>query len=87
MNCTLIGFKSVEFDTKDGDTVEGVKVFFAYPEQNTYGNYADGVFVSKKVFDSFNITFETLSESIGCAVDIEFNRFGKITNIKCPEKQ
>lgn len=41
MNVTLIGVQDMNFTGRDGNEINGVKVFFAYPDENTYGNLYD----------------------------------------------
>lgn len=38
MNVTLIGVQDMNFTGRDGNEINGVKVFFAYPDENTYGS-------------------------------------------------
>lgn len=50
MKVTLVGVKNIEaFETNDGKTVDGVKLFIAYSDENTYGNVAESKYIDRKV--------------------------------------
>ena len=54
MKVTLVGVKNIEaFETNDGKTVDGVKLFLAYSDENTYGNVAESKYIDRKVFNDF----------------------------------
>lgn len=87
MKCVLLGFKKVNFTNDNtGEVIEGVKVFFAYPEEKTVGREADGKFISQNVFDSFGFKAEQLAAAVDDTVNIEFNKYGKICGIELPDE-
>ncbi len=81
MKCTLLGFKSLNFDNKDGDKVEGIKLFLAYVDENTVGCECDAKFVNKNVFDTFNVSLEALADSVNSVIDVEFNMKNKVVGL------
>ncbi len=82
MKVTLLGVKNIEaFETNDGNTVDGVKIFIAYPDENTYGNIADSKYISRNVFNSFGIMLDEFINHIGEVIDCEFNPKQKIVGI------
>lgn len=82
MICTLLGFKSVDFENNDGEKIEGVKIFYAYPDDNTVGSVADSKFVKPSVFNNFAVTATTLADSIGECFDFDFDGKGKLVGLK-----
>ena len=82
MKVTLVGFKSVDFKDDNGDRVQGIKLFVAYPDENTVGCAAEGKFIRENVFSSFGITPQQLADSVDCVIDIEFGVKNKIVGIK-----
>lgn len=87
MKCALLGFKKVNFTNDNtGEVIEGVKVFFAYPEEKTVGREADGKFISQNVFDGFGFTVEKLAASVDKIVNLEFNKYGKVCGIDLPDE-
>ena len=82
MNCTLVGFKSLNFTDTEGNKVEGVKLFLAYPDDDVIGCAADATFVRQNVFDNFGVTLAQLADAVDCAVDVEYGRKGKIVGFK-----
>ncbi len=82
MKVTLVGVKNIEaFKTRDGGTVDGVKLFISYPDSGTYGYVCDNKFVDRNVFDSFGVSLENLIESIGSVVDVEFSPNKKVVGL------
>lgn len=81
MKVTLVGFKSVDFKDDNGDRVQGIKIFIAYPDDNTVGCAADSKFIRQNVFDGFGITVEQLADSVDCVIDIEFGMKNKLVGI------
>ena len=82
MKVTLVGVKNIEaFETNDGKTVDGVKLFIAYSDENTYGNVAESKYIDRKVFNDFGIKLDELVNHIGEVIDCEFNPKQKIVGI------
>lgn len=82
MKCTLLGFKSVDFENSGGEKIEGVKIFYAYPDDNTVGSVADSKFVRPAVFNNFSVSAASLADSIGECLDFEFDGKGKLVGLK-----
>ena len=81
MKVTLVGFKSVDFKDDNGDRVKGIKLFIAYPDDNTVGLASDGKFIRDNVFAGFGITPQQLADSVDCIIDIEFGMKNKVVGI------
>ena len=81
MKCTLLGFKSLDFENKDGDKVEGIKLFLAYVDENTVGFECDAKFINRNVFDTFGIKLEELAGSVSTVIDVEFNMKNKVVGL------
>lgn len=81
MKVSLVGVQDMDFKARDGNDINGVKVFIAYPDSNTYGNIAESKFIQRNVYDSFKIPVEKLIEKIGEIVDVEFDPKKKIVGI------
>ena len=81
MKVSLVGVQDMDFKSRDGNDINGVKVFIAYPDSNTYGNVAESKFIQRNVFDSFKLPVEKLIEKIGEIVDVEFDPKKKIVGI------
>lgn len=71
----------MDFKSRDGNEINGVKVFIAYPDENTYGNVAESKFIQRNIYDSFEFPVEKLIEKIGEVVDVEFDPKKKIVGI------
>lgn len=81
MKVALVGVQDMDFKARDGNDINGVKVFIAYPDSNTYGNIAESKFIQRNVYESFKIPVEKLIEKIGEIVDVEFDPKKKIVGI------
>lgn len=81
MKVSLVGVQDMDFKSRDGNDINGVKVFIAYPDSNTYGNVAEAKFIKRNVFESFKLPVEKLIEKIGEVVNVEFDPKKKIVGI------
>lgn len=81
MKVSLVGVQDMDFKSRDGNDINGVKVFIAYPDSNTYGNVAESKFIQRNVFESFKLPVEKLIEKIGEVVNVEFDPKKKIVGI------
>ena len=81
MNVSLVGVQDMNFTSPDGNEINGVKVFIAYPDENTYGNVAESKFIKRNIYESFNLPVKKLIEKIGEVVNVEFNPKKKIVGI------
>lgn len=71
----------MDFKGRDGNDVNGVKVFIAYPDSNTYGNVVESKFIQRNIYESFKLPVEKLIEKIGEVVNVEFDPKKKIVGI------
>lgn len=71
----------MDFKGKDGSVINGVKVFIAYPDSNTYGNVAEAKFIQRNIYESFELPIEKLIDKIGEVVNVEFDPKKKIVGI------
>ena len=81
MKVSLVGVHDMNFTSRDGNEINGVKVFIAYPDENTYGNVAESKFIQRNVYDSFKLPVEKLIAKIGEVVNVEFDPKKKIVGI------
>ena len=85
MTCTLIGFKTLDFDDDKGNNVKGINIYIAYPDNTVTGNIAERKFISDAVLKTCDLTADDLPELVGCALGVEFGRHDKIINLYLPE--
>lgn len=81
MNVSLVGVQDMNFKSRDGNDINGVKVFIAYSDSNTYGNVAESKFIQRNIYESFKLPVEKLIEKIGEVVHVEFDPKKKIVGI------
>lgn len=82
MKVTLVGFKSLNFTDTEGNKVEGIRLYIAYPDDDVIGCAVDTAFIRQNVFDGFGVTEDQLADAVDCAVDVEYGRKGKIVGFK-----
>ena len=71
----------MDFTSRDGNAINGVKVFITYPDDNTYGNIAESKFIQRNVYNSFNVSVDKLVQKIGEVINVEFDPKKKIVGI------
>lgn len=86
MKVSLIGLRSINFTTDEGNEISGIKLFIAYPEDNVYGKICDSRFITDNVFTNLGVPVDTLLNCIGSDIDIEINPKGKVVGLSCPEQ-
>lgn len=85
MKVNLCGVRDLDFQTKDGDTIKGIKIFFSYEEDGVAGYATDSKFVSGSLCDRLGLSFKVLKDYVGQVVEIDVNLNGKITGISAVE--
>lgn len=81
MKVSLVGVQDMDFKSRDGNKINGVKVFIAYPDENTFGNVAESKFIQRNIYESFMLPLEKLIGKIGEVVNVEFDPKKKIVGI------
>ncbi len=82
----FVGLQVLDFETRDGKSIQGLKLHINYPDENVMGMKADSKFVSREACKNLGFTVNSLSPMIGKDVDIETNINGSITGVKPVEK-
>lgn len=85
MVVNLCGVRDLDFQTKEGDTIKGIKIFFSYEEDGVSGHATDSKFISSSLCDRLGLSFKVLADYIGQVIDIDVNLSGKITGISAVE--
>lgn len=85
MTVNLCGVRDLDFQTKDGDTIKGIKIFFSYQEDGVAGYATDSKFISSSACKELGVSFNALKEYLGQVIDLSVNLKGKITGISSVE--
>lgn len=81
MKVNLIGVRELDFTTNEGDQVQGIKLFIAYPEDGVYGNITDSRFISANMFEKLGVPVKDLIDHIDNVIDVEISPKNKIVGI------
>lgn len=73
---TLVGMRNVNFKGSDGNTVDGVNLFFTYEDEHINGCGTEKVFVSNQKFCMFSFV-----PDIGAGCRLMYNKYGKVADI------
>lgn len=73
----VVGFKGLDFKTKDGQQISGVKLFLEYQEDKTNGVCTDSAFLSDRRLEECDYI-----PAVGDEIELMYNRYGKITTIR-----
>lgn len=73
MDYTVIGFKNVDFVSKQGRQVTGTRLYLTYQEQYTFGEACLDVFIRNTV---------DYVPAVGDRVTLLYNRYGRVENIQ-----
>lgn len=83
MKVNLLGVRDYDnIKLRDGNTLDGVKLFISYPDLDVQGQFADGKYIDRKVFENFGTSVDELAAYCGSCIDVEFDPKRKIVGIK-----
>ena len=76
----VIGIKDVNFKTKDGGTVQGVRLFVTDDSvEVNVGVACESLFLSDTLLDKNNLRSGDIQ--LGDCLDIAYNKYGKISSV------
>lgn len=78
----LCGVQPLDFETKEGDIIKGLKLHLCCPDENVMGYACDTKFISSAACKNLGISLDDLEPLIGQVVELETNLKGKITLVK-----
>ena len=82
----LVGLQNLDFETRDGKLIQGIKLHFTAPDENVMGHLADSKFINSVSCANLGITIDSLSPFIGKDIEIDTNLKGNITGVKPVDK-
>lgn len=83
MKVNLLGVREYDnVELRDGNVLDGVKLFISYPDSDVCGLVADGKYIDRKVFNNFGTSVDELADHCGSTINIEFDPKRKIVGIK-----
>lgn len=81
----FVGLQELDFETRDGEQIKGLKLHICYPDENVMGLAADSKFLNSASCRNLGLTVDTLTPMIGQDVDLETNLKGKVTGLRLYE--
>lgn len=73
----IIGYRDMEFKTKDGDLISGRKFFYTYVQNEVTGMACDSFFLTKDALANVGYV-----PNVNDEVEVYFNRYGKVSQIR-----
>lgn len=70
----IIGFKNVDFKTKEGDQIKGVSLFCLTEEEGVEGTACERVFVTDQKANGWKPT-------VGEEIEVVYNKYGKVDRV------
>lgn len=77
----LIGVQELDFDTKEGNNIKGIKLHVSFPDEFVYGEKVDTKFISDEACHNLHIYPAELKDLVGELINIETNFSGKLLSI------
>ena len=81
----LIGVQELDFDTKEGNNIKGIKLHVSFPDEFVSGEKVDTKFISDDACHNLHIYPAELKDLIGEVINIETNFSGKLLSISAAE--
>ncbi len=77
----LEGIQKLDFDTKEGNHINGYNLHVAYPDENVVGRMTDKKFISSEAFKNLGFSLDEISALVQHDVELETNIKGKVVAI------
>ncbi len=81
----LYGVQDLDFDTKEGDHIRGIKLHYGSPNQHVYGERVDTKFISASGCEALGVTYDSLCTMVGEEVNFDMGLSGEIVGISLSE--
>lgn len=78
----FIGLQNLDFETRDGNQIQGLKLHITFPDENVMGLMADSKFISREACKNLGLSVDSLTPMIGKEIEIETNIKGKVTGVR-----
>lgn len=75
LTCRIVGMKQVNFETREGQHMEGVKIFITCEDDKVDGLMTDSFFLTRDKFPDADKLV------VGSDVIVYFNRYGKVDSL------
>lgn len=77
----LVGVQPINFVSRDGNNISGIKVFFNYVKDQVSGYACGDKFLSESLCTSLQVTSVDLQAFLGRDIDFDIDFNGKVTAI------
>ncbi len=77
----LIGVQELDFDTKEGNHIKGIKLHVSFPSEFVYGEKVDTKFISDDSCHNLHVDPEELKDLVGMFINIECDFSNKLIGI------
>ena len=77
----LEGIQELDFDTRDGNHINGFSFHIAYPDEHFIGRKTDKKFISAEAFNNLGFSLDEISARVQKDVEFETNIDGKVVGI------
>lgn len=78
----LHGYQVLDFETKEGDVIKGMKLFISYQDDNVEGYRTDDKFISFAKCQQLGLNADVLKPYLNQVVDIQLDLKGKIVSVQ-----
>ena len=73
----IVGYRDMEFKSKDGDLISGRKYYYTCVQNGVTGVACDSFFVTKEAMNGL-----AYIPNVDDEVEVYFNRYGKVSQIR-----
>lgn len=78
MKVSLLGIQDLDFTTRDGDEIKGLKLHFCYVDANVTGRKVDTKFISRSALANLQLSASSFADAIGKEIDLQTDFNGKV---------
>lgn len=81
MTVKLLGVQELDFSTREGDTIKGLKLHFSYLDLKVHGVKVDTKFISSAALDNLSLSSSDFFQAIGHDIDLNTDFNGKVYSV------
>lgn len=78
----FVGLQDLDFVGREGDTIQGLKLYLTFQDENVMGLRAESKFINRQSCSNLGFTVDSLMPLIGKDVELETNLKGHVIGVK-----
>lgn len=78
MKVSLLGVQDLDFKTREGDIIQGIKLHICFIDPNVSGRKVDTKFISRSALANLQLDASSFTAAVGKEIDLQTDFNGKV---------